>query len=329
MSRHLVTGAGGFIGSALCRELGSLSHETEVHGLDDDSRGNQERLRSDCPRFFGHIGSVTDTRRVDDVFLARPETVWHLAARNGTANFYKNPREVLDIQIAGTDNVLKACARYGAKTLILFSSSEVYQTPPVIPTPEDVPLSIPDITNPRYSYAVGKIAAEAMCWHSAIEKVVVIRPHNVFGPGMGYDHVIPQFILRAARTPDRGTFDIFGSATRSFIYIDDFVSATKAIWAKTEATEGRVREIYHVGTEEQTSTTALAGQICRLMGRVLPDGRYPFKFRTQEGPPGGTRSRCPDTRKVRALGWEPRVSLEDGLRRTIEAYREKEAEWPA
>jgi nucleoside-diphosphate-sugar epimerase len=326
MTRALVTGGSGFIGSALCSALVKSSHG--VTSLDNDSRNSQ---RVDGVEYF--VGSVTDDTREASWQCALhpvvPDSAWHLAAINGTKNFYDRPADVLDVQIRGTRNVIDACLEHGIKALVLFSSSEVYQTPPVIPTPEEVPLSIPDITNPRYSYAIGKIAAEAMCWHSAIEKVVVIRPHNVFGPNMGFEHVIPQFILRAARTPDRATFDIYGSTTRSFIYIDDFTDAMMAIWKKTESTKGRVREIYHVGTEDLTSTTALAGQICRLMGRVLPDGRYPFKFKTHEAPAGGTRSRCPDTRKVRALGWEPKVSLEEGLRRTIEAYRAKESEWPA
>ena len=312
----LVTGGAGFIGSALCSRL--LADGYTVSPMDNHSRH---------PLGYPVVsGDVCDEKSAD-IWVSGADSVWHLAAINGTQNFYDRPAEVLDVQIRGTRNVIDACVRHGVRELVLFSSSEVYQTPPVIPTPEDVPLSIPDITNPRYSYAVGKIAAEAMAWHSSIERVIVIRPHNVFGPSMGYDHVIPQFILRAARTPDGGTFEIRGQSTRSFIYIDDFTDAMMAIWKNVSAREGKVREIFHVGTEDQVSMSALAGYVSDIMGRRRGD-RCSYRFKVVPGPVGGTRSRCPSTAKLRSLGWEPRVSLKDGLRRTVEAYVAKKAEWP-
>jgi UDP-glucose 4-epimerase len=323
MSRRvLVTGGSGFIGSALCnRMVADEGHE--IMSLDN----GQRRVPGGCGG-----SDVREGREVSSwVHSSEADVVFHLAAINGTSNFYDRPAEVLDVQIRGTLNVIESCARYGVKTLVLFSSSEVYQTPPVIPTPESVPLSIPDITNPRYSYAVGKIAAEAMAWHSSIERVVIIRPHQVFGPNAGYDHVIPQFIMRSARTPDGGTFDIHGATTRSFIYIDDFVDAMMTIWKNVEAREGKVREIFHVGTEEQVSMVQLAGYISDLMGRKNAGkgkDQYAYRFKTHPAPEGGTAFRCPSIAKLRGLGWEPRVSLVDGLKRTIEAYMSKREEWP-
>lgn len=254
---------------------------------------------------------------------AVPNTIFHLAAINGTASFYSRPADVLDVQIRGTQNVIDACVRHDVKTLVLFSSSEVYQSPATIPTPESAPLSIPDITNPRYSYAIGKIAAEAMAWWSSIEKVWICRPHNVIGPNMGYEHVVPEMIRDMSRLPNGSTYAIKNaSATRSFIYIDDFVGATMAIHESVTAREGRVREIFHVGTEDVVTIETLAKKIAGILGKE-------FVWTTADGAPGGTMARCPDVTKLRSLGWTQRTSLDEALERTVAAYIAKESEWPS
>lgn len=303
--RHVITGSSGFLGSALLAAL------TDAVGF--DLPDYDVRKQSDC-------NSMPLTGA----------TVWHLAALNGsTQGFYDSPGAVLDVQIRGTMNMLDACIDQGAHTFILFSSSEAYQTPPVVPTPENAPLVIPDVSNPRFSYGGGKIAAELMAQWSGLPRCLTIRPHNVYSGKQRPGHVIPDFIERARSTPVGGTFEINGPSTRSFIYIDDFVSACVAI-AKHHENDERCREIYHVGTEEQTTTVALAGQISDLMskkGPQYPRG-YAYKFKTNPGPEGGTRSRCPDTSKLRALGWSAKTTLTEGLKKTIASYLEKESEWP-
>lgn len=328
------TGGTGFIGAALSNRLFTDGHNVSV--IDDCTRGAQRNLDKGIEFYKEDIRApLAWYDDCGDEFTSQLwyatkacDTVFHLAAINGTSSFYSKPADVLDVQVTGTANVIQRCVEQKIKTLVLFSSSEVYQTPTVIPTPENVPLSIPDITNPRYSYAIGKIAAEAMAWHSPIERVVVIRPHQVFGPKAGYQHVIPDFIVRADRTPVGGTFEIRGQSTRSFIYIDDFVDAMMTIWNHTQKQADRVREIYHVGTEEQVSMSALAGYVSDIMGKKSPGGQYAYKFKTVPGPVGGTRSRCPSVAKLRGLGWESQVSLQDGLKRTVEAYLKVREEWP-
>ena len=314
--RHLVVGSKGFLGAPLRAALDAIGADLpESNVLYDREQSIDELLRY-------HTG------RGENI-----EAVWHLAALNGsTAGFYERPWDVLETQVRGTLNVIDACKRYGVKTLVLFSSSEVYQAPPVVPTPEDVPLVVPDIANPRYSYGGSKIAAELLAWHSPIERCFVVRPHNVFGPTQRPGHVIPDMIIRAARTPDRGTFDINGATTRSFIYIDDFTDAMMTIWKNVSERQGRVREIFHVGTEEQVSMVALAGMISEAVGRKNAGPNrdmYAYRFKTNPGPAGGTPFRCPDTKKLRALGWSPKMSLDEGLRRTVAAYLAKQQEWPA
>ena len=135
-------------------------------------------------------------------------------------------------------NVLDGCIKNNIKELYLASSSEVYQTPEKIPTSEEEPLKIPDIYNPRYSYGGGKILTELMGVHYGkifFNKLVIFRPHNVYGPNMGYDHVIPEFINRFKKMKKKDKkFKIKGNGneTRSFIFIDDFISAFDLILKK-------------------------------------------------------------------------------------------------
>src|SRR5262249_13029923 len=147
---------------------------------------------------------------------------------NGTEFFYSRPDLVLDVAVRGMVNVLDACREHAIGDLVLASSSEVYQTPPAIPTDETVPLSIPDVLNPRYSYGGGKLACELLAINFGrvgFERVAIVRPHNVYGPDMGREHVIPQFALRMAslcnETAGRLRFPIQGSGleTRAFVYI--------------------------------------------------------------------------------------------------------------
>jgi dTDP-glucose 4,6-dehydratase/UDP-glucose 4-epimerase len=96
-------------------------------------------------------------------------------------------------------SVIESCKVNNIKELVLISSSEVYQTPIIVPTPENVPLIIPDITNPRFSYGGGKIASELMLMNYCkknFDKAIIVRPHNVYGVDMGFEHVIPQLIKK-------------------------------------------------------------------------------------------------------------------------------------
>lgn len=249
------------------------------------------------------------------------DTVFHLAAINGTANFYRDPARVLSVQIEGTLNVIEACRAHSIDDLVLFSSSEVYATPRQIPTPEHAELCIPDLTNPRYSYAGGKIAAELLCWHSPIERVIVCRPHNVYGPGMGYDHVIPELTMRLARAAEGEPVPIASPwSTRAFCHVDDFIEGTLTAWERA----GGRRNVFHIGTEREVEIFDLAAMICQALGRPEP-----IWGRIDTPPRGSPERRCPDTSRVRALGWEPRVSLEEGLRGTVGDYVSRRAEWPS
>ena len=135
-----------------------LERGATVRVLDNGSRGHARRLAAN-DRLERLEGDVRDpavvTRAMNGV-----ATLCHLAAINGTRHFYERPYEVLDVGVRGTLCVLDAAAAAGVRDVLFMSSSEVYQTPPVVPTPEGVPATIPDVRNPRYSYAGSKLLGE-------------------------------------------------------------------------------------------------------------------------------------------------------------------------
>ena len=148
---YLVTGGTGFIGSALVRRLVNDGHKVRV--LDNDLRGDAGRLSD----IAGAVELVQcDVRDVDkSADAARGiDSILHLAALNGTENFYKRPELVLDVGVRGMYAMLQAARTHQIKEFVLASSSEAYQTPSRVPTPEAEQLKIPDPWNPRYSYGV-------------------------------------------------------------------------------------------------------------------------------------------------------------------------------
>src|SRR5215471_474181 len=225
-ARHiLVTGGSGFLGSALVKAL--VREGETVRVFDDNSRGALRRLQEVAHDIEFVSGDVRDAAAVDAA-MRGIEEVHHLAFVNGTATFYSAPDLVLDVGVKGIVNVIDSCRRHGIGRVILASSSEVYQSPPRVPTDEGVPLVVPDPLNPRLSYGGGKIISELMVINHGrkhFERVLIFRPHNVYGPDMGFDHAIPQFAVRLKRAMEAqatGTiaFPIQGSGaeTRSFCH---------------------------------------------------------------------------------------------------------------
>jgi len=251
-----------------------------------------------------------------DAAMRGIEEVHHLAFVNGTATFYSAPERVLDVGVKGIVNVIDCCRRRGIGHLVLASSSEVYQSPPRVPTDESAPLVIPDPFNPRLSYAAGKIISEMMVINHGrkhFERVLIFRPHNVYGPDMGLDHVIPQFAMQLKQTASAGGaagFPIQGSGeeTRSFCHVDDLVAGVMVMRER-----GEHLGIYHIGTAEEVTIADLARRMAAIAGREIV-------IEPSAVLAGSTPRRCPDISKLRALGYEPRVLLDEGLPPTIKWY---------
>lgn len=313
MKKYLVTGGSGFIGSAVVRAMQKAGHHVRV--FDNNSRGSLQNLKDIQSEIEWVQGDVRDLDSVTKA-LKGMDGVCHLAAVNGTANFYSKPTLVLEVAVKGMLNALDGCIKHGVRDFILMSSSEVYQLPPTIPTPEDVPLVVPDVQNPRFSYGAGKLISEvlALNYSNHFDRISVVRPHNVYGPAMGFEHVVPEFIVRMAQlaqdTKGKIQFPIQGSGreTRAFVYIDDMVSGFMTVLNR-----GLTRNVYHVGTNVELSVANIAKQIAKYFGREVD--LIPSQL-TQ----GSTPRRCPDISKVQALGYTPTVSLEKGIALTAEWY---------
>jgi nucleoside-diphosphate-sugar epimerase len=319
VSSILVTGGSGFIGAALVKAL--VKDGNAVRVLDDNSRGAMRRLQEVAGDIEFMPGDIRDLAAVTRAVRGMDE-VHHLAFVNGTEFFYSAPELVLDVGVKGMINVIDACRSEGVRSLILASSSEVYQTPPRIPTDESAPLMVPDPLNPRYSYGGGKIISELMAINYGrkfFDKVLIFRPHNVYGPDMGWEHVIPQFSLRLKATaaehptgklPFKLQSD--GSQTRSFCHIDDLVRGVLVMRAK-----GEHLGIYHVGTREEITIAELARRVAAHAGREI-------ELIVGPAPEGGTDRRCPDIAKLGRLGYSPQVPLGIGLPSTVDWYWEHE-----
>jgi len=320
VSSILVTGGSGFIGAALVKALVKAGHRVRV--FDDNSRGSPRRLAGVASDIEFIAGDIRDSVAVG--LAARGmEEVHHLAFINGTEFFYSQPDLVLDVGVRGIINVIDACRTHDVGTLILASSSEVYQTPPQIPTDETAPLTIPDPLNPRYSYGGGKLISELMAINFGrkyFDRVLIFRPHNIYGPDMGWEHVIPQLALRlnaAAKAQPAGKIRLelqgTGNETRSFCFIDDLVAGVMVVREK-----GDHLGIYHVGTSEETAIAELARRIAAISGRDVD-------LVVGKPAPGGTARRCPDISKLARLGYKPRVPLSEGLKPTLDWYRRNTA----
>lgn len=326
MAKHyLVTGGSGFIGSALVKRLVADGHRVRV--LDDLSRGMPRRLAGVEDRVEFVKGDVRDAASVLNA-VRGVDSVLHLAFVNGTEFFYTKPDLVLEVGVKGMVNVVDAMKQCGTPELVLASSSEVYQTPPTVPTDETAPLSVPDPLNPRYSYGSGKIISEMMALHQAgrsAKRVMIFRPHNVYGPDMGWEHVLPQFVLRmkalSEAHPGQGTLDFSiqgtGEETRAFIEISDFTDGIALLLEK-----GEHLGIYHIGTREEVRISDAARLVAGYFGR-------PIRLVADRGAaPGGTLRRCPDIRKMELLGFRPKLRLADGITPLARWYDEHSKEKP-
>ncbi len=312
--RVLVTGGAGFLGSALVKRLTEEGNQVCV--LDDLSRGDVGRLHgTNC---FIRVGDVRDPKAVTEA-MQGCDRVIHCAYLQGTQTFYAEPRQVLDVAVRGMLNVLSACEATGCSEMVLVSSSEAYQVASIVPTPETIPLTVPDPLNPRYSYGGGKIACELMAqaWArtGVLDRLIVARPHNIFGADGGYEHVVPEFCLRMNRLvaehpdgvipfPIQGT----GQETRSFCYIDDCTDQFMLLLDRAE------QGIYNIGTMDEQTIADVAGQVALCYGRevkVVP-GKLP-----QGSPP----RRLPDTAKIEALGVAAARDFLGGLKNTVKWYQ--------
>ena len=303
----LVTGGSGFIGSAIVKYLVKKKYNVVV--FDNNSRGRSRRIKDVNNKISFIKGDIRDKKKLLSI-NKKIDTIIHLAYINGTKFFYKKPFEILDIAVNGYLNILEFCKIKKVQNLFLASSSEVYQNPIKIPTDENEMLKIPDIHNPRYSYGGGKIFSELYGLYFAkkyLKKLIIFRPHNVYGADMGNDHVIPEFIIRFKKIGKKKNFLIHGTGNevRSFIHIDDFINGFDKVFQR-----GKNSEIYNIGTTEKVKISRLAYLISKIYKKKI-------KIIRSKLPKGSPSKRCPDIGKIKKLGFKQKISLRNGLKKVI------------
>ncbi len=297
----LITGGAGFIGTALANRLVNLGHHVRV--LDDLSAGDPARLDS---RVIFTRGDVRDIPKLWSL-MQGVDCVYHLAARVSVPESILFPREYNDVNVGGTVSVMEAIRTVGVKRVILASSGTVYGEQPEQPLRETM------APHPPAPYAVTKIASEYYLFTLGAlygVETVALRIFNAYGPGqplpVSYPPVIPQFlrqILGGGSVVIHGD----GTQTRDFVYIDDVVQALIAA-AKAPA-DG---QIINIGSGRETSINDLVATLERVTGKSAH-----VLYNPQAS--GGVSRMVADLSRARKLlGYKPRVSLEDGIRRMIQ-----------
>jgi nucleoside-diphosphate-sugar epimerase len=312
-----VTGGAGFIGSHLCEALLAQSHQvTAIDNFLTGNPANIAHMRADPSfRLVEHdITAPLDTDEIDG--LGQVDAVFHLASPASPADFSRLPLEIAVINSLGTHNVLRWAHKNKAKFLVA-STSEAYGDPLVHPQQEDYRGNV-STTGPRACYDEGKRFAEAITSIYVREYGLdgrIVRIFNTYGPRMNPKdgRSVPNFITQAIKGEPITVYGD-GEQTRSYCYVDDMVAGLMAVMFAPDETRGM---IFNVGNPDEREIIAFAEIIRDLCGSTSPIEHHPA---LQDDP----ARRCPDiTRISTLLGWQPRVSLEEGLPRTIEWFRDR------
>ena len=308
----LVTGGEGFIGSHLVEELVHQGADVRVLALYDPF-GRYGWLGSSDVAGEVEIlpGDVRDAERVHGVVEGR-DVVFHLAALIGIPYSYVAPESYVQVNVQGTVNVATACRRHEVARLVHTSTSETYGTARVAPISEDHPMQ------PQSPYSASKIGGDMMAlsfFHAFDLPVAVARPFNTYGPRQSTRAVIPTILTqlhRGATEIELGAV----SPTRDFNYVDDTVSGFLAI-ATCDAAVGQV---LNIGSGREISV----GDLVQLLIEITGSSATIVTDEARLRPPGSEVERllCDATRLRELTGWEPKVSLEDGLRRTSDWVRD-------
>lgn len=308
----VVTGAGGFIGSHLVEQLLGLGCRVTAfvryNSRNDD--GLLEVLAGSTAVLNVVRGDVRDLDTITGV-VDGADVVFHLAALVGIPYSYVHVGEVVGVNVMGTLNVLTAAKERGVRRVVVASTSEVYGSAQTVPMSEEHP------KNPQSPYAASKVASDALAlsFYAAFDlPVSVVRPFNTYGPGQSDRAIIPTIISQALV----GDEVVLGSVAprRDFTFVTD----TAAGFVKVAASEETVGEELNLGTGTDISVGELAERVGRLLGKELNVRESTERVRPASSEVNRLLS---DNRRVRELaGWEPSVTLDEGLERSIEWVRD-------
>lgn len=330
MSKILVTGAAGFIGSQLSHTLWQQGHEVIL--LDDFSYGKEDNLIFDDHDFRAEIlrEDVCDRKLLPELCEANKfDYIYHIAAITPLPDCQLNPARAVDVNVGGTVNVLESARRFGAKKVIFSSTSAVYENCHEFPTKES------DAVPPSLIYSGGKFAAEQFC-RSYVDvydmNVTVLRFANVYGPHIDCLRKQPPvagYLIRELFNDREPVLHSTGDQERDFIYVDDLIDLALRVQ------KGEGFDIVNVSSNQTHSINEMFRIIRKAMGKDnieaqhvesahywahyngLYEGAYPIKERILENEVT-KHTLCDNTHAIEAYGWNPTVDFEDGLQRTVE-----------
>jgi UDP-glucose 4-epimerase len=302
--RVVVTGVAGFVGSNLAKHL--LQKDYNVIGIDNLAAGTLENVD---PRVQFHQADI----RTPDIYplLEGADAVFHLAAKTSLSECLAKPLEASNMNVTGTLNVLEAARKAKVHKFIYADTSAEYEGIQEFPTPEER-------IHPIGVYAASKHGGATFCESYRVlygMNVAIVRYFNVYGPAQDWRRVVPpvmsSFILRLLQGENPLIYGT-GKKRRDFIYVDD-VNDLHLIILEDDRTDGR---IFNIGSGVNFSVN----QIYQLVEGILKTGIQPI-FKPDL--PGEAEITLADITAAKSLGWEPKVDIEEGLRRTVEYLRGK------
>ncbi|MGA9566663.1 MAG: SDR family oxidoreductase [Candidatus Korobacteraceae bacterium] len=310
MKKYVVTGGAGFIGSALVRGLLALGDGT-VEVIDNLSTGREHNLEEVSSQVALHRADIRDFSAISSI-IAGADTVFHIAAIPSVPKSIVDPVPSHESNIDGTFNVLRSCVEGKVRKVVYAASSSAYGDTEVLPKVETMQ------TNPKSPYAAQKLMGEYYC--SAFSScygldATSLRFFNVYGPrqdpGSPYSGVISVF-MTCVLNHTSPTIHGDGEQTRDFTYIEDVVDLV----IKTSKASGVAGKVFNAGNGNRYSLNQIWELVQKIEGVEIPAKYGPSRA-------GDVRdSQADTTAAVRELGHAPRFSIEEGLRRTLNWYRE-------
>jgi CDP-glucose 4,6-dehydratase len=309
----LVTGAYGLVGSRLVAALIERGAQVVVLKRDDVAASALE-LEGTAARVNVVHGDVCDAPLIERALNEYDvETVFHLAAQTIVGAGNRSPISTFETNIRGTWTLLEACRRVGVQQVVVAASDKAYGAHEELPYREDFALE------PHHPYEVSKAATDMIArsyWHTFELPVAVTRFANLYGGGdLNFSRLVPECVL-ATIEGRRPVIRSDGTLERDFLYVEDAVEAYLAIWALLEDGRG-AGEAFNAGGDRPHSVLEVVELTCKVAG-----ARLEADVRGAGTPTGEIARQWVDSTKLRSMsGWAPRVSLEEGLRRTVDWYR--------